>query len=625
MRHCSTMISRSLFPPQDPKFAHLALLRVVAGSMVGWSLAAAWVTWLTLRLNPQLHEYPADRFSLMLLVVAGYVVVGAAIAAALAAPTLALRRRAPRVAAALTASAAALPLVFALSLPDSGLSRNLLPDLATAGLGLRALRPLAILGGATLLVAGLLAFALDVLTRWSRRAPTILAAGAIVTAAALVAWWPLPGEPGVASTPSSLGDDDAGTTPAPLVLLCVDGADLDDVVLPMVAAGELPTFAGLLEDGVWGPLASLDPGLSAVIWTTLVTGVGPEKHGIHHFVHVELPRMRRGVRVFPLMAGLNFHLLAAAERIPGMPPLRHPYTSDMRRRPALWELVGPSRTVGIYRWLITWPVEPVNGFNVGESVVVDLGEPGLRGLAAAHSTYHPPEVEELIAALPPRAASDADVAGYLGRWTPEMAGDLRLAEVRQAIGEPTLERLIALREGFRPDLTLASFFSVDSFNHLFARERGSDDRPFAGAVSARYRQLDRALGELMTTFDRPTNLVVVSDHGYDFAADHHTHGPPGLFVAAGPAFRRGLRVDGLSVFDITPLALRVLGAPLVEDLPGTRSGAYHAVLAPEFAATVPERRSPGPTRRHTAGTAPRDGLVDDRVLEQLRRLGYLEE
>jgi hypothetical protein len=619
------MISRTLFPPQDPTFAHRTLARLVAGSMVGWSLAAAWVTWLTLRLNPQLHGHPADRFSLMLLVVAGYLVVGAAVAAALAVPTVALARRAPRVAAALAASAAALPLVFALALPDSGLTPTLLPNLATAGLGLRALQPLAILGGATLVLTGVLTISLDALTRWSRWAPTILAAAAIVAAAGLVGWWPLPGESGAGPDTVSLGADDAGATPAPLVLLCVDGADLDDVVLPMVAAGELPTFAELLENGVWGPLASLDPGLSAVIWTTLVTGVGPEEHGIHHFVHVELPRMRLGVRVFPLMTGLNFHLLAAAERIPGMPPLRHPYTSDMRRRPALWELVGPARTVGIYRWLITWPVEPVNGFNIGESVVVDLGEPGLLDLATSNRTYHPPGVEELIGALPPRAASDADVAAYLGRWTPEIAADSRLAEVRQAIGEPTLQRLIALRERFRPDLTLASFFSVDSFNHLFARERGSNDRPFSGAVAARYRQLDRALGELVATFDQPTNLVVVSDHGYDYAADHHTHGPPGLFVAAGPAFRRGLRVDGLSVFDITPLALRVLGAPLVQDLPGTRSGAYQAVLDPEFAATVPERRSPGPTRRHAAGSAARDELVDDRVIEQLRRLGYLEE
>ena len=148
---------------------------------------------------------------------------------------------------------------------------------------------------------------------------------------------------------------DAGRVP--LIVLCIDGADPDDIILPRVAAGELPTFARLLEEGTFAPLETLTPTLSPAVWTTLATGKAPEEHGILHFILFDLPLVSTPVSVFPLHTGLNFKIFPLLERLPGVPALQAPYTSELRRSPAVWEIAGVHAPVGSFRWRVTWPVE----------------------------------------------------------------------------------------------------------------------------------------------------------------------------------------------------------------------------------------------------------------------------
>ena len=71
---------------------------------------------------------------------------------------------------------------------------------------------------------------------------------------------------------------------APTLLFAVDGLEWD-VLLPLVQRGEAPAFAELMARGVFGELQTLKPTWSPVIWTTIATGKGPEKHGIEGFVY----------------------------------------------------------------------------------------------------------------------------------------------------------------------------------------------------------------------------------------------------------------------------------------------------------------------------------------------------
>ena len=47
-----------------------------------------------------------------------------------------------------------------------------------------------------------------------------------------------------------------------------------------------------------------------------------------------------------------------------------------------------------------------------------------------------------------------------------------------------------------------------------------------------------------------------------------THCPEGIFLARGPAFRRGASIDDLSIVDVAPLLLQCLGVAIPEDLDG---------------------------------------------------------
>jgi hypothetical protein len=160
---------------------------------------------------------------------------------------------------------------------------------------------------------------------------------------------------------------------SPLVLLVIDGADLG-VIEPMVKAGDLPTFRRLLKRSTWGPLATAYPTLSPNLWTTLATGQQPKVHGVRGFVHHRLPWVGEPIYRLPPRTGFKTYLFPALERLPGGAFLQVPSTSDMRQVPALWEVVGEHLTVGVYRWLVTWPVERVNGFMVSGGVYAGQGD-----------------------------------------------------------------------------------------------------------------------------------------------------------------------------------------------------------------------------------------------------------
>jgi arylsulfatase A-like enzyme len=71
-----------------------------------------------------------------------------------------------------------------------------------------------------------------------------------------------------------------------LLLLGWDAADWK-VIQPLVDAGQMPNLARLLERGVMGNHASLQPMLSPMLWTSIATGKRPSKHGVHGFSEVD--------------------------------------------------------------------------------------------------------------------------------------------------------------------------------------------------------------------------------------------------------------------------------------------------------------------------------------------------
>ncbi len=114
-------------------------------------------------------------------------------------------------------------------------------------------------------------------------------------------------------------------------------------------------------------------------------------------------------------------------------------------------------------------------------------------------------------------------------------------------------------------------------------------------------------------------------HAVDFSGDHH---PTGIFLAAGGPIRASSERGRLSVLDVAPLVLALLGEPVPAALEGD---APLGLLAPEFVRAHPPRRSAhdptlSPAAALRAGVEPAAlaDVGDAALREQLRSLGYAE-
>ena len=68
-----------------------------------------------------------------------------------------------------------------------------------------------------------------------------------------------------------------------VLLIGWDAADWK-VINPLMDAGLMPTLNKFVNEGVIANLATLDPPLSPILWTSIATGKLADKHGILGFV-----------------------------------------------------------------------------------------------------------------------------------------------------------------------------------------------------------------------------------------------------------------------------------------------------------------------------------------------------
>ncbi|HEY7412910.1 MAG TPA: alkaline phosphatase family protein [Vicinamibacteria bacterium] len=497
-----------------------------------------------------------------------------------------------------------------------------------------------------LCAAGLLLVALSRRRRW----PRMVAGAALAAAVGAFA-------PGVRTADASWARAATGAppdrilmTPAPRVLLVgIDGADWA-FMEPLMARGLLPNLARLRDQGAWGPLRTIRPTLSPVVWTSIATGKGPNRHGITGFsrpvlrgVDAPLPPVRP-VRAFGF-AWLRGGLERAGQIY------ERPVTSDMRRVPAFWTIALRERSpVNVVTWWATWPAEPVAGTLVSDRIYWWAPRPDGSLPPADRVTYPPGAYADLAR----HVVRSADVsAGQARRFLDVGAAELAampavaepghddiMSQFRYFFSAFETSRRLALavvesgrrQYGSAPD-TLVLFRIVDKTSHTSLHDSELADpsvqsppahvRRFGRVVSEAYRAVDAALGELTAAFG-DGNVVVVSDHGFrperhgGLVRYNHNQAPDGVFLAAGPDIRGG-RVE-LSIYDVLPLLLRLKGFPIADDLEGR---VPEEVLTAEFLRTHALRRVAGYGEQEGQATAdsPR---VESEIRERLRALGYVQ-
>jgi predicted AlkP superfamily phosphohydrolase/phosphomutase len=431
-----------------------------------------------------------------------------------------------------------------------------------------------------------------------------------------------------------------------IVLLAVDGLSFP-LVQKWVAMGHLPTMRRLIDGGCSGLLKPFVPSNSAVIWTSVMTGMNPRKHGIDSFIHYKIGKKvisKTAVkRLFNCGARPLFRLMKKKGYIHDVP-----FSLPMVQQKMLWELMAQeNRNVGVINWWFSWPATQVPGFIISDRIHYwRLHE---RSSGSLHSEAYLVYPNNLLDQVKSLIVNPFDLSyDIYERFMKLSRSDIDkmknshykrhqlMSEFKYLFAQDESVRrlvLFCLNKFVQPDFFALYFRGIDIISHCALKYmEGNRDSSitdgeaerFGKTVHEYYQYLDSILGTILNSLSSDTNIMVVSDHGFAKEPDgrfgHRKTRPPGLFMLSGPQIKQGLNLVGASLYDIAPTLLYLAGLPLSQEMEGSLlSGCIeepflkaHPVLSISSYG-IPERK------REVSFTED-----DEEIKERLRALGYID-
>ncbi len=411
-----------------------------------------------------------------------------------------------------------------------------------------------------------------------------------------------------------------------ILLIGWDAADWR-AITPLLDAGKMPALSRLISKGTMGNIATLQPVLSPMLWSSIATGKRPYKHGIHGFSEPD-----------PVSGGIR------------------PVTNLSRKTKAIWNILNQEGkdtiTVG---W---WPSNPAEPLSKGIMVANDYqrasgSDPEKWPLN--EGSIHPSRLEDSLSALRfhPSELSEEDFLAFLpgmrGLSQEELdkvATDPRLQSLAKTIADCTTVHAAATKliQTESWDLMSVYYDAIDHFGHGFMKYHppqkagvsDEDFRLFNYVIEAGYRFHDMMLGTLLEMAGDDTTVILMSDHGFhpdDLRLDSIPREPAGpaaehrqlgIFVASGPGIKQDHSIFGASLLDICPTLLHLFGLPIGEDMDGkVLTDIYEA--SPNAVTQIPSwDLVPGDDGMHSPDKqiSPEDSQA---ALQQLAALGYIED
>jgi predicted AlkP superfamily phosphohydrolase/phosphomutase len=269
-----------------------------------------------------------------------------------------------------------------------------------------------------------------------------------------------------------------------LLIIGLDGATFD-VIRPMIAAGELPNLAALMNQGTSSYLESTIPPCSPPAWTSFMTGMNPGSHGVFGFVNFD---------------PLSYTHLDS-----------RPVTARSLAGHTFFDILSQAgHRLAVLTVPITYPAWAINGYMVAGEPCPDtetgLAYPedfaaGLHHRYAFLSTFWSKPNAEIIAGL-----FDMD--------------ERRTALALQLIDEKELDTMVVV------------FGATDRSQHNFWRYYDPDfearlklprEADFENVIPNVYRRADTAIGRLLSRVGKDTTVFIISDHGGGPAATQYLH------------------------------------------------------------------------------------------------------
>ena len=242
-----------------------------------------------------------------------------------------------------------------------------------------------------------------------------------------------------------------------VLILGLDGATFK-VIEPLAESGRLPTFARLMDEGVWGVLDSTIPPVTIPAWVSMMTGKNPGRLGMYDLVK------RDGYGVEP-----NGYCFA--------------------NNAPIWKTLNRyGVSTGVMNIPGTYPPEEVDGFMVTGMLTPSTDSPFV----------YPSKLERDFG--PTGLDYEIDIPQWQyfdeGVFVKDV---LKVTEKRGRAAEYLFEHVPC-------DFHMVVFTSSDRLQHVLWNKRD--------VVEEYWMELDRVIGRLLEAIGEETTVFVVSDHGF---------------------------------------------------------------------------------------------------------------
>jgi predicted AlkP superfamily phosphohydrolase/phosphomutase/Tfp pilus assembly protein PilF len=338
-----------------------------------------------------------------------------------------------------------------------------------------------------------------------------------------------------------------------VAIFAIDGADWE-LLSELAGDGVIPNLKALSKGGTTGSMQTIQPMVSPMVWTSVATGLSPDRHGVIDFVDRST---------------------------------RQPADAHSRRSPALWDVSEAfGRHAMVVNWWTAWPPTSADTFTFDAPVEMlpDSVSPA-RSIARAHQVEVPVDTIRYDQVRRFLTVSPNDFDQSIEKNDPHDP----VIIFRNVLAKTWTDHRVAvnLYNQEQPLLLMMNYDGTDTVNHLFApfhppyREDVSTDgyRKYWAAVSNYYSEVDRMIGEWMNVLPADTTVIVMSAYGFRWGKNRPTqipngasaladHRNPGIFIAFGNHVAKSGGMHVASIYDIAPTVLAILGLPQSNDMPG---------------------------------------------------------
>ena len=431
------------------------------------------------------------------------------------------------------------------------------------------------------------------------------------------------------------------------MLIAVDGLSFP-LLQRWMAQGDLPLFKELMEEGSYGLLNPFSPSNSAVIWTSVMTGMSPQKHGIDSFIFYRIGE--RIIRKTAVKKILKLGALPFFQWLKKRAYIRDvPFSLNMVRQKMLWEIFAEQgRRVGVINWWYSWSACEVPGFIISDRVHYwRLRERGKNTGQPGSQLVFPKRIldEVLKRVVDPFQLSSDVYTRFMKVEDSEVEGMKNCHYTRHQLMSE-FKYLYAMDESVRrsaqlcleefpqPDFLSVYFRGIDIISHCalqyapFNRDSKISNKEveqYGDTIRKYYIFIDSLLKELIQAIATDTTVMIVSDHGFEREPDgrygHRKTKPPGLCIVKGKHIKSGIEISNASLYDIAPTILYLSGLPVSQEMDGqVLTGCIDQNLVQEnpvrFVASYGT-----PLRGEETAQVSGD---EEEIKERLRALGYID-